>query len=94
MVKRPLLSWSTWEASRPLTVLSGSLVYSESICYQGRLGNESDRFLAHQNVGDGSSCVRAWKFYLYQRDHPRAPKGAVCPGVSSYRRVWNGLILG
>lgn len=57
MVKRPLLSWSTWEASRPLTVLSGSPVYSESICYQGRLGNESDRFLAHQNVGDGSSYV-------------------------------------
>lgn len=57
MVKRPLLSWSTWEASRPLTVLGGSPVYSESICYRGRVRNESDHFLAHQNAGDGSSCV-------------------------------------
>lgn len=36
---------------------------------------------------------RGWKFYLFQRDDLRAPKGTVWPGVPSYRRVQKALIL-
>lgn len=56
------------------------------------MGGESDPFLAHQNVGDGSRRVPSMNLYPYRKGHPRAP-GGLSRG-SSYRRVLKELTFG